>query len=82
MLAIGPKVQFCENDGLLSAKKSVARLPSEEKQSLLARVLRFYCMLKNLVEYDRDTSSVKFKDIFRQPPASLVGAPVTTRYLW
>jgi hypothetical protein len=39
-------------------------------------------MLKNPAEYDRDTSSAKFKEISRQLPASLLDVSVTTTELW
>jgi hypothetical protein len=38
-------------------------------------------MLKNPAEYDRDTSSAKFKDISRQLPAMLLYVSVATRAL-
>jgi hypothetical protein len=39
-------------------------------------------MLKIPVEYERDTTSAKFKDISGQLLASLVGASTATRELW
>jgi hypothetical protein len=39
-------------------------------------------MLKNPVEYDRDTSSAKFKDISCQLPALLLDISAATRELW
>jgi hypothetical protein len=36
-------------------------------------------MLKIHVEYERDTSSAKFKDIFRQLPSSLLGVSVAIK---
>jgi hypothetical protein len=42
-------------------------------KSLRPYVVRFYGMLKIPVEYDKDTSSVKFTDICCQLPASLLG---------
>jgi hypothetical protein len=47
----------------------------------VSRVVRFYSKMKNFAQYDRHTTSHKFKDISRQLPASLVdvsGAPEST----
>jgi hypothetical protein len=54
-----------EDDEFLTAIKSVTRLSSERKQGSWLSVVRFYVILKTPAEYDRDTSSVKFKDISR-----------------
>jgi hypothetical protein len=39
-------------------------------------------MLKILAEYDKDYTSVKFTDISRQLPASLLGVSAATTELW
>jgi hypothetical protein len=44
-----------------------------------ASFLRFCGMLKNPAEYDRDTSSAKFKNISRQLPALLLGVSAATK---
>jgi hypothetical protein len=45
-------------------------------------LVRFYGMLKISAECDRDTASVKFKDISHELPALLLGVSAATRELW
>jgi hypothetical protein len=72
VLAIGPKVRGFRHDrGRWILKTieihSTTALGGEVKPS--AHVVKFYGMLKIPAEYDRDTSSAKFKDISHQLPA-------------
>jgi hypothetical protein len=70
-LTIGPKTRgFKPSRG---KQKSVARLPSEAKQSRRPNVVRFYGLLKVPEEYYRDTTPAKFENISLQLPAPLLG---------
>jgi hypothetical protein len=47
-----------------------------------ARYRRFYDILKIPAEYNRDSTTVKFKDIYRQIPASLLDVSAANWELW
>jgi hypothetical protein len=86
VLATGPKIHRfnpAKDNGFFKGNKNqeydfLAGWGGE----MSAHVIRFYGMLKILVEYDRNTLLVKFKDIFYQLPASLLGVSVTSKELW
>jgi hypothetical protein len=83
--ATGTKVRGFQpgrGDGFLSSKK-IRNTLSFGEELKPSTPNRFYGMVKNPAEYDRDTTSTKFKDIYRQLPASpLDVSAATTESLW
>jgi hypothetical protein len=67
-----PGSNTAEVDGFLIAITSVARLPSERKQSRRHHAIRFYGMLKNPTQNERAVSSAKFTAISRQVSPDMV----------
>jgi hypothetical protein len=71
-----------EDDGFLWAIKIRRTISFGREVKASSHVVGFFGMLKITEEYERDTSSAKFKDISSQLPASLLDVSVATRELW